>query len=145
MCHVARPSEGGEVVGGLLVGDPGECYSHSVVIEDGARFRLTVALLDLGEVLPEAHDSDAESAAGRDQLVEVGEGANVGHLVEDKEHGGIWQLLPIVGHDVQRSPDLHNYRHVEGGHLSLVIARGYHVEGVGSAEKLPHVKVGAGS
>ena len=50
---------------------------------------LAVAGLDLGKVLPDGHQLDAQAGGGRRQGVEVAQRGDVGRLVEHDEQGWI--------------------------------------------------------
>lgn len=80
------PEESAEVVEGGRVGDAGEDDFGSVVVDDGLG-KGAVAGLELGEVLPDGDELDADSSGGGGELGEVGQGGNVGCLVNHEEQG----------------------------------------------------------
>ena len=129
-CLVA--DESADVVEGGGVGDAGEYDLGSVVVDDGLG-EGAVAGLDLGEVLPDGDELDADAAGGGGDLGEVGERSDVGGFVDDEQQ---WLGEPVggaVGPVVDPGDGLFDEGGEEGPESGLFVEGSADVEGVVAA------------
>ena len=124
--------EAAEVVEGGGVGDAGEDDLGSVVVDDGLG-EGAVAGLDLGEVLPDGDELDADAAGGGGDLGEVGERGDVGGFVDHEEQ---WFGEPVggpIGSVVDPGDGLFDQGGEEGSESGLFVEGSADVEGVAAA------------
>ena len=124
--------ESADVVEGGCVGDAGEDDLGAVVVDDSLG-EGAVAGLDLGEVLPDGDELDADAAGGGGDLGEVGEGCDVGGLVDDQQQRFGEPVGCTVGTAVDPGDGLFDERGVEGSEAGLFVERFAVVEGAAVA------------
>src|SRR5690606_23005262 len=128
--------EAAGVVEGGGVGDAGEDDFGSVVVDDGLG-EGAVAGLDLGEVLPDGDELDADSAGGGGELGEVGEGSDVGGLINDEQERFGESATGPVGAVVDPGDDLFDEGGEQGPEAGLFVEGPADVEGVAAAIEEP--------
>ena len=128
--------EPAHVVQGGGVGDSGEDDLGSVVVDHGLG-EGGVHALELGEVLPDGYQLDADTTSRGRQLGEVGERSDVGGLVNDEEEGFSEAGVRMVGPLVDGVDYLFDERGEQGSEAFLFVYGGADIQRVVSPVQQP--------
>ena len=124
--------ESADVVEGGGVGDAGKYDFGTVVVDDGLG-EGAVAGLDLGEVLPDGDELDADAARGGGDLREIWKRCDVGCFVDDELQRLGEPIGRAVGPVVDAGDGLFDERGEERSEPGLLVQRPAYMQGVAAA------------